>query len=62
MQRRSNIATGREEAMDGTSVRINFLPNRQRLIKDLTEMYKSMTCIEKVNRNLFKTVKAGSVL
>lgn len=48
--------------MDGTRVRINFLPNRLKLIKDLIEMCKSMTCIEKVNRNLTKTVKAGSVL
>lgn len=32
------------------------------LIKGLIEMYKSMTGVEKVNRNLFKIVKAESVL
>lgn len=32
------LPEGGEEAMDGTGVRISFLPNRQRPIKDLTEM------------------------
>lgn len=40
--------------MDGTSIRINFLPNRQRLIKDLIEMYKSMTGLDEMNKNLSK--------
>lgn len=47
--------------MDGTSVRIKFLPNRQRPIKDLTEMYKSMTGVDTVNRNALKTGKSGSI-
>lgn len=48
--------------MDATSVRIDVLSSRQNLIKDFIEGYKRMTGIDEVNRNLFKTGKAGSAL
>lgn len=42
IEKGTRFARGREEAMGGTGLRINFLPDRQKLIKFLVETYKSM--------------------